>query len=1259
MGKAMGAADYVFSNAVTSQCAADNKVRLLGPATLCPVSLMAECVPGQVETTNPYIIDFSEENLSDMSNSLFQDNNFATDTFYNSETIQSIADAKGILSAFNANGVLIRAAFRQRVCTPCAATTYSNYTIPVTAGGNTYDQVVSDDGTGTEKWLLNYYAKDGTKNVLRPSSCETCDPGSVTNTLTSTGATTCTACDAGDYSANSTTACATCVHGSVTDTLTDVGAKSCTACDPGTYTSGPTDTCTACAAGEFSTTPTTPCATCDAGSVTDTLTDTGAKSCTACAAGDYSANSQTACAPCVIGTYSASPAAEQCAPLAEVVGGTYVTNIDQAYKAGAAVDYVFNNLDVCDSGEYATNEISRFASKLNASSSEILIPATQRTCADCFVSLKQQKGTDNVWDKIQHESGLQLPQRVLCEDDTTGRNICGAEHAPLICKSTSTDATNEDTIDSSDIQMCAPGWYLNIVADGIDTCESCVKSYNAYGWDERFPLICVNGSAVDPIQGYCQLDDAESRGLIVDFTFENQAAQELKCSAWNKCNAVDEAEDVQPDVGGLWDRTCRCKTENIVGALESACKSDADGHMTEALHPTSCKDGFRLREAADPTKNKCVFDFTHQHSSAAAGVCHFSKISDLFEYRYVLSDGNETLATAGENSNPITYNAVSEQQVFPKFRGEEKRLLELELTLHLEFLKDDNDQMKSDSGYTFFEYKFGQNSNQPFTSSSGTWVQITAPTLVSHKTCFTKPAYQLTHADAVTPAMGSEGPWTVKSLEVDPNCDTQTSVPLLEDLDQQYSTIAQWKDRQSANFFNDVAYTSSVDYLPIVHKLIGVASNCKNGNPTPADIFAWADLWGTAEDDIEITASISIGNVDAEPGAGFGGDLNVTTNVFQAPGATSSSLAKDLLFVSGAYDSGAISRATGTSSTQKSVSFSMAGSGSGIQRHGDLALTGKMDVSCTATMTVSGDEENFRCYENTASDVQAETGGTDTNNAIPAIGQHATCQVKLDSKCDFKVVEDMTVVDNRVCYNVQTKTECDTEFASTSESVTDFGYTVEQNCVIVEAVRLHSSRKYPKQGSDAVLPIASDFNDVEEQGSLSLSETYFNCDDENCVKDPYLVIKRKDTISTISGGWAGAGMTFVDGANNELGTYTPTTGCADPFESMRTTRDCVSPTTHTGVIKIDDEAIASTDVLKTISNDIANNPIILPGADYPNIYVFSLCTFTKEETSNTDYDENTTYSSGPTRRLGAPAHSYSAHGESYTILVPSVTDASH
>jgi hypothetical protein len=94
-------------------------------------------------------------------------------------------------------------------------------------------------------------------------SCLLCEPGSTTDTLAASAATTCTACDAGLFSAQSTASCAPCSAGHyTTDSDSDsdgdgivTGAASCNPCPAGKYSGEyPADsTCAACGAGQFGT----------------------------------------------------------------------------------------------------------------------------------------------------------------------------------------------------------------------------------------------------------------------------------------------------------------------------------------------------------------------------------------------------------------------------------------------------------------------------------------------------------------------------------------------------------------------------------------------------------------------------------------------------------------------------------------------------------------------------------------------------------------------------------------------------------------------------------------------------------------------------------------------------------------------------------------------------------------------------------------------------------------------------------------------
>ena len=192
----------------------------------------------------------------------------------------------------------------------------------------------------------------------RPS-CDSCQPGSTTDTLRNPGAVSCTACSAGRYSSLPTVDCAECPPGHITNTLTATGAVSCTACSPGQYTVISTSNCEMCVHG----------------SVTDTLAREGASSCTQCSAGRYSEEPTADCAQCFAGRF-AEPGSTKCrvcaghncifTPLganysADCSGPEWVANLDQsaciACSAGTEPSLDRSLCNTCPTGTASENGI--------------------------------------------------------------------------------------------------------------------------------------------------------------------------------------------------------------------------------------------------------------------------------------------------------------------------------------------------------------------------------------------------------------------------------------------------------------------------------------------------------------------------------------------------------------------------------------------------------------------------------------------------------------------------------------------------------------------------------------------------------------------------------------------------------------------------------------------------------------------------------------------------------------------------------------
>jgi len=128
------------------------------------------------------------------------------------------------------------------------------------------------------------------------------------------GASKCTPCKAGYYSAAGAEVCTPCQAGTRSK---DSGATSCTPCSAGWYQDkvGQSE-CTQCDAGEYSG---------DGGP-----TDSGATSCTPCPAGTY--NYANNCTDCFPGTYSDSTGVTKCTPCE--TGTTSAAGATECKKCG-------------------------------------------------------------------------------------------------------------------------------------------------------------------------------------------------------------------------------------------------------------------------------------------------------------------------------------------------------------------------------------------------------------------------------------------------------------------------------------------------------------------------------------------------------------------------------------------------------------------------------------------------------------------------------------------------------------------------------------------------------------------------------------------------------------------------------------------------------------------------------------------------------------------------------------------------------------
>lgn len=206
-----------------------------------------------------------------------------------------------------------------RSCSLCAAGTYniasgqtSCVSCPVGKLSSS-DRSFCDDCSAGEYAFNKSTCEPCTLGTYAPQalvdSCLSCTSGSSTNGVSS-GATSCTPCDAGWWSSASSVNCSACAAGRASS----AGASLCAACAAGTYVASMgSTTCTACSSGSFaSVTGSTNCTACSTGKAQGA---TGQASCEACEAGTYSSvTGGTTCAVCqAFGTgYTSAAGASAC-----------------------------------------------------------------------------------------------------------------------------------------------------------------------------------------------------------------------------------------------------------------------------------------------------------------------------------------------------------------------------------------------------------------------------------------------------------------------------------------------------------------------------------------------------------------------------------------------------------------------------------------------------------------------------------------------------------------------------------------------------------------------------------------------------------------------------------------------------------------------------------------------------------------------------------------------------------------------------------
>jgi hypothetical protein len=217
-------------------------------------------------------------------------------------------------------------------CTPCSDTSFQSVLTsfktsctdhdekcaagtPQTAGTDTADRICGNACPAGQ-----YVAAPA--NAQTTTSCASCTAGSMTDTLTNTGGTTCTKCDEGKFSPVSTVACAICTGNTYQDQL---GQTSCNDCPAGTQNykddtialnRDAASDCTVCPTSEYTEGNGVSCVKCPEGTFmaahgsdgvsydgTNAGTHDSPNDCTVCSANQYQDETgQTSCKSCPVGT---------------------------------------------------------------------------------------------------------------------------------------------------------------------------------------------------------------------------------------------------------------------------------------------------------------------------------------------------------------------------------------------------------------------------------------------------------------------------------------------------------------------------------------------------------------------------------------------------------------------------------------------------------------------------------------------------------------------------------------------------------------------------------------------------------------------------------------------------------------------------------------------------------------------------------------------------------------------------------------------
>jgi len=910
----------------------------------------------------------------------------------------------------------------------------------------------------------------------------------------------------------------------------------------------------------------------------------------------------------------------------------FISNYNIITQAGSDQDRQTKALKIC--GDSLNNE--QYENNRDARIDDNGLPFTDRTCGQCLTD-EHRLTINNVL------SGVYLPVQVTCDSGNVPIDICGADAPRIRCE----DTDGDGTVDQSTISACLPGFYVNNIT--INTCEQCVRATQFQGSQyNSYPVLCSDSTPQVPFLDVCRepntqfatsyfesnactdlnLTDAQCQdqgysaaGLLKcqDHTicadgkaYDNQGVLDQALSDLKKSENGGIAQKETAQAGSQWDRLCTCDESLIVGATSAACNVAADGTIQSPISAITCQDGFVATTGKTCTGdfvgeacNVCTFDFNYIDTSAAHR-CSFKPLSELFEFSYALDDNK--IANTDLGSDLAT------------LRDSEQKLLEISLDLIITNFDGVSDD------YKFYEWD----------SSQEVWSDATKNT-TTHTHCYIKPRFTFD---------GTEYTPTGLSAEIKAGCDSVETVNLFETVDGLVASGSKSWDLISSDytFYADAGYTIDLPPYSVAaaHKLIGVASLCGNdGSNAIKDVFAWSDLRGSGAQTISLTFTPA--NLQADQSAGVTISQGVGTISYAITDTVVIDVT-DLLYIHGEEPTG-ISPASGLASQTLSFTLGSAVSENAVQHSGEYTSAGDLDVTCTAELEISANEDSFHCFDShSQATYPTAVDGEEVFSETAA--EHGTCTAELKTDCTVTETINFQIVDGRKCYNTDdTGTGCNlltnaagADFDQPSEL--DLSNTVSIKGVIIEAIRLGNSRNFPKtkDGKTADALTASDFDDVDETLGA------FTCDTIVCEDDPYLVLAKMSDSFTVTVDWDG---------NTATDKYNSTTGCQDAVTDL--VSSCNKPSNI-------EASVTGTGLHHATT---AVKPLVTPGENYPQFYAYGYVEITDTTTVfngniglGTDVvNQDGTHSGAnpyghPNRRLGAPRRLEKVTSKSMIVVAP-------